>query len=305
MKKIAIFSLVLLFSSFAQAASKLLDKTLAIVDDQVYTHSMIKRIVDTLPVRKNISGMIYSKTDLKENEVVEIQIRKLLIRSRLTDLGYIIADDQVEGQIKETEQRLNLKRDQLLQFLSSNNFTFDEYFELVRESMEFNIFIGRVIQPLVSVTEQEIKNAFYRQNASNKMLNFKYNLVDFSLSKKEFKSLTGHEMKEALIRFQADGHLPEKMRELSTIDLGDMTEEGLDLKVREVLKKTDEGSFTGPVLMNDRYHSFYVKKKDLVESEKFLKEKDQIKEQLFDELVKKMFDVWTQREKNKHYIKLF
>lgn len=311
MKKLAsLVFIVSIFSSISFLAwgapqAKLLDKTLAVIDDQVFTHSAVKRIMSTLTVRKNISGMIYTKTSFSQSEIVEIMLRKQLIRTKLSELGYVISDDQVEGQIKETEQRLGLNRPQLLQFLTTNNFTFDEYFELVRESIEFNLFATRVIQPLISVTEQEIKNAYYRRNADNKALNFRYNLIDFSIAKKDFRPVSKEEMKEVLVRYQADGHLPEKMRNLDTSDLGDVSEEGLANNVREQLKKTDEGAFTEPVLMGDRFHVFFIKKKDLVESERYLKEKDQIKDQLFEELAKKMMDVWTQREKNKHYIRTF
>lgn len=301
------FLVFTLVSTLAWGApqAKLLDKTLAVIDDQVFTLSMVKRVMGSLPVRKNISGMIYNQNTYSQAEIIELMMRKILVRAKLGELGYVISDDQVESQVKDTEQRLGLKREQLLQFLSTNNFTFDEYFELVRESIEFNLFMTRVIQPLISITEQEIKNAYYRKNADNKALNFRYNLIDFSISKKDFKPVTKEEMKEALIRYQADGHLPEKMRNLDTSDLGDMTEEGLAANVREQLKKTDEGAFTDPVLMNDRYHVFFLKKKDLVESERYSKEKDRIKDQLFEETAKKMLDVWTQREKNKHYVRTF
>lgn len=307
MKKIAIIILLgsLTFLAWGAPQAKFLDKTLAVIDDQVFTHSSVKRIMSTLTVRKNISGMIYTRTNFSQSEIVEIILRKILIRNKLGELGYIISDDQVEGQIKETEQRLGLNRAQLLQFLSTNNFTFDEYFELVRESIEFNLFATRVIQPLISVTEQEIKNAFYRRNADNKALNFRYNLIDFSIARKEYKPVSKEEMKEVLVSYQADGHLPEKMRNLDTADLGDVSEEGLADHVRDQLKKTDEGAFTDPVLMGDRFHVFFIKKKDLVESERYLKAKDQIKDQLFEELATKMMDVWTQREKNKHYIRTF
>lgn len=307
MKKfvVALFLVSSTFLAWGAPQAKLLDKTLAVIDDQVFTLSMVKRVMASLAVRRNISGMIYSKTDYSQAEIVEIQMRKILIRSKLSELGYVISDDQVESQVKETEQRLGLKREQLLQFLSTNNFTFDEYFELVRESIEFNLFITRVIQPLISVTEQEIKNAYFRKNVDNKALNFRYNLVDFSLAKKDYKNFAKDEMKEALVRYQADGHLSEKMRNLDTTDLGDVAEDGLAANVREQLKKTDEGAFTEVVLINDRHHVFFLKKKDLVESERYLKEKEQIKDQLFEELSRKMLDVWTQREKNKHYIRNF
>ena len=83
-----------------------------------------------------------------------MSINRFLIRAKLEELGYVVDDDQVEGQIKSTEDRLRLNRAALLSFLQSNGLTFDEYFEVIRESIEFNIFFSRVIQPLITVTDQ-------------------------------------------------------------------------------------------------------------------------------------------------------
>lgn len=299
-----IILLTLLFVAFSSNA-KLLDKVVAVVDDQVITLSMVDRISDNLAARRNISPVIYYNNKLTQKDIIDLIVNRNLVRARLTEMGYIISDDQVEGEIKATESRLGLTRKALLNFLESNNLTFNEYFEITRETIEFNFFNARIIRPLISVTEQEVKNTFYKKNIANKTLAFKYNLVDFSIPQNKMNNSMLKIFKNVLESFQSNGNLPKDFATVETNVLGDITEDGLTSALKNVLKKTDEGSFSSPILLNGLYHVFFVKKKDLVESEIFQEQKENIRAMLLEENANKMKSVWFQRESNKHYIKYF
>lgn len=289
----------------SNAEARLLDKVVAVFNDKVITQSQVRRISANMPARRNISPVIYSKKKMSNKELAELITHRYMIRARLSEIGYIIEDDQVESQIKSTEKRLRLNRAALLQFLNSNNMTFDEYFEIIRETIEYNIFSSRVIQPLISITEQEIKNRFYRQNVNNKTLNFRYNLVDFSFPRNKMSKSMRSNFKEMLTKFQTTGILPDRYRDLNTNVLGNITEDGLTNQLKRLLKRTDEGSFSNVILIGDAYHVFFVKKKDLVASEVFKRAKPRIKQQIFEEEAEKVTDLWFKREQNKHYLKYF
>lgn len=301
-------SFLLLLTVVFQTTSvraKVLDKIIAVIDDQVITQSLVQRMQVNNTARMQISPFIYREKKLSQKDAVNILINRGLIRDKLAELGYVISDDQVESQIKSTEQRLGLGRQALLNFLKSNGMTFDEYFELIRETIEFNIFNDRVIRPLISVTEQEIKNAFYKENQNNKSLSFKYTLVDFSLDDQKLSKAGEKRFKEALKAFQVSGSLPDEFRDVSTNTLGDITEEGLTKDLQQLLKRTDEGAFTDVIRLGGITHVFYVQKKDLVESELFLQHKDRIRAKLFEQVATEITGLWFERESNKHYIRRF
>jgi peptidyl-prolyl cis-trans isomerase SurA len=300
-----IMRLVFLFMFIISSAqAKLLDKVMAVVDNQVITLSQAKRMTKTLNARKNISPMIYNTKKLSTNQAVDIFVRRQFIRSRLSEIGIEIQDEQVEAQIKNTEKKLGVDRAALLQFLESNGITFDEYFEIIRETMEHNYFSMRVIRPLISVTEQEIKNSFYKKS-KDKTLSFKYNLVDFSLEKRKFKKGMLNNFKNILKKFQTSGNLPSNFSDVDTNSLGDITEDGLTKKLKKLLKETDQGSFSDPILIGNDYHIFFVKNKDLVESEIFLKEKEKIRGLLMAQSAKAIADSWFNQASSKHYVKYF
>lgn len=292
-----------LVSSDAQAV--LLDKISGVFNDKVITYSQIKRVHQNLGARRNISPGVYQKDRYTDKEVAEIIINRFLIRERLGEIGYIIGDDQVESQIKSTEKKLGLNRQALLQFLKSNDMSFDEYFEIIRETIEFNIFYSRIIRPLISITEQEIKNYYYRKNANNKTLAFRYNLIDFTMSGDKMTPQMRKGFRRMLQKFQDNGILPQAYSTLQTNELGNITEEGLTSNLKNLLKNTDEGSFSQPINLGGDIHVFFVKKKDLVASSQFQRDRNRIREELYTRAAVKVTDLWYKREKNKHYIKFF
>lgn len=283
----------------------LLDKIVAVVNSETILQSQASRVLKNLGARRTISPMIFNQEDYDIKKVVDIKINSLIIRNKLTELGYVISDEQVEAQIKSTEERLGLNRQALLDFLTSNNFSFDEYFELIRETIEYNLFLSRIVQPLISITDQDVKNAYFQKFSNQKRLNFKYDLVDFSLPESDMTDEMLPRFQSVLTSFQQTGILPEDFSDVSTNVLGQITEGGLNNALKKILSETNEGEFSKPIQIGGSYHVFFIKKKDLVESEDFEGQKNQIRAQLFNEAMGTIADSWLKSEAEKQYIKYF
>ena len=99
--KISVITIIIVLSFNLQA--KLLDKTIAIVDKEIFTLSDAQKIKSNIKARKNISPQIYSKSSYTNKEIVQKFIRTQIIRKNLEKLGFVISNSQVEAQIKQTE----------------------------------------------------------------------------------------------------------------------------------------------------------------------------------------------------------
>lgn len=294
--------------SFAHAQVKksaptLLDKIVAVVNTRVISLSEIQRIEATLEARREVSPLIYSEKTYTQKGLIDTVIRTFIIRDKINAQGYVINDDAVESRIKITEERIGLRRADLLEFLKTKGLTYEEYFEVIRETMEYNIFAQRIIAPLISVTEQEIKNEYYRRNSTNKALSFRYNLVDFYIAEEKLIDKNEERFLNVLKDYQLTGKLPEEYRSLETNQLDNLNEDGLAKELSKILKQTAEGSFSKSISLNKYLHVFYVQKKDLVESQEFLKHKDQIQNEIFMSKGKSVSDNWFDREYSNYYIK--
>jgi peptidyl-prolyl cis-trans isomerase SurA len=295
--------ILLLLLSTSNLHAKLLDKIAGVINDKVFTLSEVDRVRKSVAARKEISPFIYVKDKYSREEILKLMQRSYIIKDKLSEMGFVISDDSVESRIIDTEKRLGLTRSDLLNFLQSKSISFNEYFEVIRETMEFNVFNRRVISPLVSITDQELKNFYYKMNTKkNKALSFKYQVVDFYLAQdKVIKNEIGR-LPFILAEYQKTGNLPSVYRNIETNDLGNITDDDVPKDLSNILKKTDEGAFSKPYVKGGIVHVFFVKKKDLTESEDFMKKKDLIYNQIYVKKSKTVFKSWFGKEASNYYI---
>ena len=177
------FSFVLLLVLSVQVEAKLLDKVSGVINDKVFTLSEIERVQNTVDIRREIAPFIYNQPNYNKKDILNLLQNLFIIRDKLSELGYVISDDAVESRINETEKGLGLNRKELLKFLESKGISFNEYFEILREAMEYNVFNGRVIAPLVTITDQEMKNLYYKKT-KNKNKGYYHRLYYIIIIKK-------------------------------------------------------------------------------------------------------------------------
>lgn len=297
------FLLFLLVPAIGRSQDKLLDKIVAVINGRVYTLSELTRVEETLPARREISPFLYSQKTYTPPALLDVMLRGYIVREKIGAQGYVIGDDAVESRIRMTEEKLGLNRDSLLEFLRGKGVTYEEYFEVIREAMEYGVFNSRIIAPLVTVTEQELKNEFYKRHATDKALSFIYHVVDFSVPGEDTSKKRGAAFVAALRDYQLTGRMAGGFTDLEANPLDGIKEDGLNPLIASALNATPEGGFTPAVAVGGRLRSFYVKKKDLVESQAFLQSKDRLSEEIFAEKSRSLTDNWFEREMANYYVR--
>lgn len=293
--------LALLLVICTNSHAALLDKVSGVINDKVFTLSEINRVKNTINIRKEIAPFIYSKESYTKEEILKLLQNLFLVRDKLSELGYVISDDAVESRIIETEKGLGLDRNQLLNFLESKGISFNEYFEIIREAMEYNIFNGRVIAPLVTITDQELKNLYYKLTKNKKALSFKYKVLDFTLPKSKVLAEDYERLPSILERYRTTGNIPQIYRDISTNDLGRVADEDLPAELSNLLKKTDEKSFSDVYVKGNLIHIFYITKKDLADSSEFLNAKRALYNRIFAKRADNITKNWFSRERLNYY----
>lgn len=296
------FLLCALLLTSLDLQAKLVDKIAGVINDQLFTLSEVEQIKKTLKARQEISPLLYPKDLNENNEILNSLYHSFIIKDKLNTLGYVVTDDAVESRINETERRLNLNRSELLKFLKSKSISFEEYFEVIRQTMEYNILNSRVIAPLISISDQELKTYYLKHSPKNKALEFNYEVVDFFISENRVLKNDKSNLVGVLSEYQRTGTLPEAYKDFETLDLGLITDGDLPNEFSKVLKVTDEGHFSTPILKDKKLHVFYLKKKDLKESNDYLAKKELIYNELFTERAVEFTKKWFEREYTNYYI---
>lgn len=299
--------LIFIFSGFVSEHSlgRLLDKTLAIFNQDIISLSEVNRIKENFLSRNEISPQIYNPKKQSTKEIIELIIEAKIRKSKLKELGYNIDDTQVEDQVRNTEKRLGINRQTLLAFLNSKNLTFSEYFEITRNAIIQNIFFAKIITPLVQVSDQEIKNVFFKENKDKKTFTFTYDLIDYSFKAELLKEVSQTELLRQVKEYHRLNILKENFVQINKDNLNNMHEDGLTPRLLKALKLKNENEFTGLVIIDKYAHVFFIKKKDIVDSEDYIKAKKNIYNKIFGGKVQQVSKSWYQVEKDKHHIKYF
>lgn len=298
-KLIYIFLTVLISSN---VSAKLLDKVAGVINDKVFTLSEVKRVQSTISIRKEIAPFIFNKKQYSKSDVLKLLQNGFIIKDKLSELGFVVSDDSVEARIRETEKGLGLNRGELLVFLKAKGITFNEYFELLRSAMEFNIFNRRIIAPLVTITDQELKNSYYKENASNKALSFKYKIIDFTLPATKVTQADYKRLPSILNVYKTTGNIPEAYSEIDTNDLGELVGDDLPSDLKILLKNTDANTFSNVYIKDNILHSFYIVSKDLTESSDFLRSKNALYSKIFMKRAQSLSNNWFSRESLNYYM---
>jgi len=108
-----------------------------------------------------------------------------------------------------------------------------------------------------------------------------------------------------MIDFQKGSQLPRKYNSIESSTLGDISEEGLTKELQALIKKSGEGEFTDPLLMFGKVHIFFIKNRDVVESDLFLSSKDRLRAKLYEKKAVEVTNLWFEREMSNNYVKKY
>lgn len=285
--------------------AQLLDKISGVINGEFITLSDVQKISQQAQARHEIAPMIYSNANAGEKEIREAFFRQYIIRDKLSSYGYTITDDMVEERVVSIEKAQGVSRDDLRKFLSSKGLSYDDYFKLIRLSIEYSYFNSKVIAPLVAVSEQEIKNTFYKSIPEGKAIAFKYNIIDIIVPESAFKIYNHKQLLEILSNFRKGSSLPEGLRDITSHKLDEVQSESLGKELAQTLASTGEGEFSKAIKIDGQSHIFFIEKKDLVESDLFLREKDRIAQKIVMEKSKDIEQAWFDNEKVNYHIKTY
>ena len=168
MKKIYLIMIaaILAIAVSVPAAGEVVDRIVAIVNDDVITLSELNETFD--PYQKKIEASLTGQE--KERMLTEgkTTILKPLIDSKLIEQeakksGLTVKDDEVMGFVKEVLKGRNMQMSELIQALNKDGLTFEGYKQELREQMMRQRLIRKEIRSKIVITDDEIGD-YYRQH---------------------------------------------------------------------------------------------------------------------------------------------
>jgi parvulin-like peptidyl-prolyl isomerase len=304
--------LFLISASQPALASKVIDRTVVTVNDEVILESDIDRFVTQAKSKsfQELFGGIKEEQIRDRNAVLQILIDEKIINQQVKKLELQANEQEVEGQIKAIEKRNGITRAQLSSRLQQLGTSMAEYKDGLRRQLERRNLIEREIRPTLEISEDQIKNYYARMGgAKESEMQFRIAHIFVDGKKPGAKARAEQVHKEAA---KAPENFPAFVKDLSddssTIEaggeLGFFTLSSLVSEFKKAVPKTPVGQVTAPIKTSAGFHIVKVLERRTGDFANLPPERRaEISNQMAGAEMERKMALWLERKKREAHIR--
>jgi peptidyl-prolyl cis-trans isomerase SurA len=156
----------LLFAAATPSWGEIVDRVIAVVNDDIITQYELESTVDLVLSRygQNIrpENRERAAADARKT-LLDRMIDDLLLRQEAKKLGITVRDEEINISIQENLKRRKMSMEDLQQALVKEGSSYEKYREATRNDLIKSRAMQREIRPRISVTNEEI-GAFYLEH---------------------------------------------------------------------------------------------------------------------------------------------
>ena len=280
--------------------SKLLDRIVAIVNDEVITLSELKQ------------AMIYlTKTSNPPSEVKR-RVLEEIINVRLTvqqakKLGLQVKDGEVERAIRNIIAQNGITLKKLKEDLIREGSSYEDYKDWIKTQLLKSKLIGLQVQSKVTVTDEEIKK-YYQAHIDEYKGYTEYRLRHILLP---FTSAY-EDKKQEILRLLKEGisfsELAQKYSQAPTAkdggDLGWIKARDLTPEIRNIVTLLQPGEISPWIKTHSGFQLIQLEKRREVPAKTFSEVKEEIYRLFYQQKMEERYQQWLTQLREKAYIKI-
>lgn len=274
--------------------------------------SDISKFRETVGLRKQLDPLFAgTSVSQKDRAASDIEIVNFLVDEKIILQQFAITDAEVEAAINSIQIDNHIDRTALKSALKDQGYKFDDYFELIRASVAKRNLVDRDIRTKVTINDDDVKNYFYNHYSKGKETPTAYRARIISVSMRSYKTLAAARevalgARKALENGEAFEEVAKRVSDDATApsggDLGELTDDQMSAQIRTELKKLKIGQITTVLQKQDGF--FILKLVDLksAESERYEKNKEEIRQQLSTAEFQHQIALWLERQRLNSFI---
>lgn len=303
---IASLLLVLTVLAAMPAGAEVVDRIVAIVNDEIVTLKDVERFVDVKQKGKFSSVNDYI-LGIQLRDKLEALVESMLITQQATKMKIEVGDREVEEVVDNIRKQNLISDAQLREQLQSEGINYKDFTEGIKKGLLRNRVLARAVAPDLFLDDSRLR-AYYQQHVDEFKEN-EYRLQHILVSAQRADSSARAQQAFKLLQDGQD--FPSVARDFSDDptaaqggDIGTVKQQELMPELRDVLALLLPGSFSHPVRSQYGFHLVKlvdVKKTDALPFEVV---KDAIKERLVQIESERRYKEYVQRLRSSSYIEV-
>ena len=313
------FLLLGLLSAVPAAGAELVDRIVAVVNDEVISLYELDQVAG--PYIEQVQNSQYP-SDVERRLVFEVRQKVLnqLIDQALTDQelerqGIDVGEPEIDAAIERVKESRYLTDEQLRRSLEEQGITYEAYREQVKKQILRARLVNREIKSKIVITDEDVRR-YYEENKEYYAGQTEYHLRNLYVRLPSFvtdsdrrrtretletirQELAGGAAFESVVNRYAAGD-----GGIESSDLGYFNLEDLSRELRELLGEMRTGEST-PVLETDfGYQIVYVQEIANSEGKALEEASAEIENKLYNEVVDEKYQSWLQSLRERSYIRI-
>lgn len=262
-------------------------------------------VVDGLPILlsdvqfKVAKGPLVSVSDYPAEESSPPYERALqdavnfeLVMIKAKDLEIDVRDDEVDQEIKSFLDKRGGTREELDQYLAGEGTTYEDYREDFKDQMVLRRFQGRVIAPLIKITDKDVEAYYLKKSGSTSELvelvlrqilisvapTSSEDMIEAKrkLAQEVHQKLTdGTGFADAVKVYSDESSARENGGLMSAVKARDLAS-----TIRSEVETLETGKFTPPIRTALGFHIFYLEERRFAGSQEYLSRKGELEFEL-------------------------
>ncbi len=279
-RMITLMALLTLFSGLSYA-TEVIDRIVAIVNDDIITLSDFNKYIVSLPKQT---------VEINKDQALNDLVEQMILTQEAAKLGITVTDAEIDRSIENVKGRLDMSDEQMNEMLTKQNLTTEQF----RNQWRLQILSGKLVSTLVkgriAVTDEEIKDLYkqyYGEIENADEVEIAHILISFDASEEQQAlqkankvaklAKSGSNFSKLVSEYSDDTFSKDKEGMLGYFKKGELVSE-----LEDVVSVTEVGKTSGPVKTISGFHIIKVlDRKTLDESSV-----DQYREQLRQEIYK-------------------
>jgi peptidyl-prolyl cis-trans isomerase SurA len=290
-----------------------LDAVIVTIADEPLLLSEFQRAVNLASqhqTKLNSSGQLVggSMSPADAEIILEQLINQKILGIKTRELGLNLGEDELDSELKSFLQQQNISEEKFAELLKAEGETVESHREEFAKQIETQRFIGRVIRPLVSVTEDQIRGYYLQDREKSQLVKLRSLMIEIP-ARLSSDELQAKKRNIEAIRRDVDAGRPfvdlvkmysEDKDALKTQgDLPPRQLSSLPEKLQSRLKGKKPPVVVGPIEIGSAVFFFEYLGTELGDQKEYEKLKPQLEARLLDVKFRERLDEYLRSERSK------
>jgi peptidyl-prolyl cis-trans isomerase SurA len=294
------------------------ERIVAVVNDEIITSTDVDKYAARLKTGGLADDLLIPDDATKQAllkdraKLLDTMINAKVIDSEVKKQNLSVPIERVEQEIRKVAKNNNVSRDELKQALLERGIPFSDYQDFIKTGLERQSLVEKAIASRIKISEDDVMSAWVARHGASDSQAFEYTLahIYFDQSKGGVRAAR-QRADEALAKLKSGAPWDREAADASEDPayeqgglLGVFKTGELKKDLEAAIQKLQPGEYTNVIPATGGFEIVKVLKKKLIPDPRTEKERERIRQELYEQAFKKQLHDWLEQLRSDAFVRI-